>query len=165
MKIECFINKHTTKILRNKNLSSPIRSEVVIKIYENTLILSEKIDTPKIIESIISYLNKYFLNLGNKDKNEVLPDIIFVFLDTELGIAKNGFLLNGLTLFIPNQYHILLSASAEQMQLNILVHELIHIYVDRLFCEKPISNIEELELEVEKHENIVLNEVSKWTES
>lgn len=165
MKIECFINKHTTKILRNKNLSSPIRSEVVIKIYENTLILSEKIDTPKIIESIISYLNKYFLNLGNKDKNEVLPDIIFVFLDTELGIAKNGFLLNGLTLFIPNQYHILLSASAEQMQLNILVHELIHIYVDRLFCENPISNIEELELEVEKHENIVLNEVSKWTES
>ena len=165
MKIECFINKHTTKILRNKNLSSPIRSEVVIKIYENTLILSEKIDTPKIIESIISYLNKYFLDMGNKDKNEVLPDIIFVFLDTELGIAKNGFLLNGLTLFIPNQYHILLSASAEQMQLNILVHELIHIYVDRLFCEKPISNIEELELEVEKHENIVLNEVSKWTES
>lgn len=51
------------------------------------------------------------------------------------------------------------------MQLNILVHELIHIYVDRLFCEKPISNIEELELEVEKHESIVLNEVSKWMES
>lgn len=165
MKIECFINKHTTKILRNKNLSSPIRSEEVIKIYENTLILSEKIETPKIIETIISYLNKYFLNLGNKDKNEVLPDIIFVFLDTELGIAKNGFLLNGLTLFIPNQYHILLSASAEQIQFNILVHELIHVYVDRLFCEKQISNIEELELEVEKHENFVLNEVSKWMES
>lgn len=165
MKIECFINKHTTKILRNKNLSSPIRSEEVIKIYKNTLILSEKIDTPKIIESIISYLNKYFLDMGNKDKNEVLPDIIIVFLDTELGIAKNGFLLNGMTLFIPNQYHILLSASAEQMQINILVHELIHIYVDRLFCEKPISNIDELELEVEKHENIVLNGVSKWTES
>ena len=103
--------------------------------------------------------------MGNKDKNEVLPDIIIVFLDTELGIAKNGFLLNGMTLFIPNQYHILLSASAEQMQINILVHELIHIYVDRLFCEKPISNIDELELEVEKHENIVLNGVSKWTES
>ena len=165
MKIECFINKHTTKILRNKNLSSPIRSEEVIKIYKNTLILSEKIDTPKIIESIISYLNKYFLDMGNKDKNEVFPDIIIVFLDTEFGIAKNGFLLNGMTLFIPNQYHILLSASAEQMQINILVHELIHIYVDRLFCEKPISNIDELELEVEKHENIVLNGVSKWTES
>lgn len=56
--------------------------------------------------------------------------------------------------------------SADEKILKILLFKEVKVYEKyRLFCEKPISNIEELELEVEKHENIVLNEVSKWTES
>lgn len=149
MKISCYSNDSLSEHLREENLCRRLSSDDVMHMYLDYLGKQYLVKTPVTVNEASKLLHRFFKERFYDEQDE--SSIHITFLNVPLGIAKNGMLLNGLTMLLNSDYHIVLSSSIQKIDLEILLHEMIHVYhsclipYDKASADNIESEVESLE--------------------
>lgn len=139
-----YTNKKIDKILKNYDIVD-LCSKVI---YANYILFSKYNRVVKKYDKKIKTATQI---LVNKLKFNIrLENIKIIYLRENMGIAKNGFKLDGLTINYSGDYVIFINHSSLKKNNKILLHEFIHIYVDHFYNYKYVGeNAEKIVLRLE----------------